>query len=417
MLVSICDLAQDASVEDYVLMHSRGKKSLVLGPAAGQVLDEAIKVLQTVPRWKEAFPTEVIQKRIIDSIFDSETDDEAVDRLTKGLEGDCAEIKAYVAFSGFHIPPEAKIRFGEHSLSVLGEARFEEEVIGRLDQHLAASPQAEEESAKERARHRETLKKYPNVPILVVQYYGSIDGARDHIEPIANRVALFMQFCIGALTDRHFDNPPIVDYRGRFSGDFMALMPVMTVEFGSLTFPNLRGNPWGCTITADNLKVLVDMGILGLADDFLAPHGADDAIDSLLVRAMCAFAEGERAIGLLTRISAYVTSAEILFSRQGLVTKTVTTGLAAATARNKDEFEKTLDLARFIYRQRSDAVHRGIEPTATFVARKLALEAILGMIKLRESLTNREHIQKWLDKHMTDVETECPRCGALIVPE
>jgi hypothetical protein len=95
----------------------------------------------------------------------------------------------------------------------------------------------------------------------------------------------------------------------------------------------------------------------------------------------------------------------------------VTTGLAAATAKSKDEFDSSLRLARFIYRQRSNAVHRGIEPTATFVARKLALEAIIGMIKLRECLTNRKQIQVWLDKHITDVETECPRCGAPILAE
>jgi hypothetical protein len=93
----------------------------------------------------------------------------------------------------------------------------------------------------------------------------------------------------------------------------------------------------------------------------------------------------------------------------------VTTGLAAATAKSKDEFQKTLHLARYIYRERSNAVHQGIEPTGTFVARKLTLEAILGMIKLRESLTNRKKIQEWLDEHMTDVETECPRCGGPIL--
>ena len=400
LMVRICDLSRDAKPGDCLPMYARGSRSISLTEAAGHALREATELLQTVDRWNQAYPTDVIHQRIMRSILDSHTDDEAVDRLMAGLDADCADLRAYVAFSGFHIPPESKIRFGKHILSVIGPARFEEEVIARLDGHLASSLEDEEDWAKERDRYRELLKKYPNVPILVVEYFGSVDGARERVEPIADRVALFMQVCIGALTDRRFDNPLIVDYRGRFTGDYMALMPVMTKEFGSLSFPNLRGNPWGCSLTLENLKTLEELGVLSMADRFVDADVADDAIDSLLVRAMCAFADGERAIGSLSRITAYVTAAEIFFSRKGMVTKTATTGVAAAVARNDKEFEETVDLARFVYRQRSEAVHEGLEPTATFIARKLALGAILGMITRRDMLTNRKQIQSWLDGYL-----------------
>ncbi len=384
---------------------------ILLDAEGGGILNDAISVIQTVPQWNEAYPRDAIQKRIIDSMFDGGEADAAVQRLVDGLVVDCKAIRAYVAFSGFHLEPDVEIQIGKYSLRVLGTTGVESEIIERLNQHMEAAKYSEELRVTERERYRTYLLKHANLPVLVVEYHGSIDGAAKLVEPIAEHVALFMQFCIGALTERYYDNPIIVDYRGRFTGEFSAFMPVMTIEFDQLSLPNLRGFPYDCVIAKDDVTKLQNLGVLALANQFLElPSDTPNAIKNLLMRAMASFADGERAVSNLSRMTAYVTSAEVFFSQKDRVVASVTRGLAAANSTNESEYEQNLGLAENVYKQRSEAVHQGFEPTWGYIARKLALGAIFRMISMQGELTTRKKVRDWLEPRMPKT-ARCPTCG------
>jgi len=127
-----------------------------------------------------------------------------------------------------------------------------------------------------RERYRQHLLKFPNVPILLVEFYGSVDGAREFVRPVADYVGLFIQFCIGALTDRFFDNPVIVDYTGRFTGDWATFMPVMTAEYDRLGFPNLLGFHPDFSFSREDVERLRLLGVLEMGDEFLKEAGMNE---------------------------------------------------------------------------------------------------------------------------------------------
>jgi len=389
--------------KDDVATFSRYGRGFSLDVTGYRTLQEATATLQTVPPWNEAYTADVLQTRIIDAIFaGGETVDDLVTFINDALNADCKHLRAYVAFSGFHLEPDVEINIGKYTLRVLGESGFEEEIIGRLNLHMAGPNWTEEERENERQRMRGYLKKHPNLPILVVEFHGSIEAAQKQVDPIAEGVGLFMQFCIGALTDRYYDNPIIVDHRGRFTGDFAAYMPVMTLEFDQLSFPNLRGFPYDCVISKSDVERLESTGIVALAEQFISPPSTTpNAVQKLLHRAMCAFADAERAVSPLSRIAAYVTACEVFFSQKIRTEAWVTTGMALSNAGNDGrDFEQQLALAQAIYEDRSKAVHAGFEPEHVYLARKMALGSIEAMIRKQHELPTRRKIKEWLEPYV-----------------
>lgn len=393
---------------------TRPYNNILLDDRGYRFLVNAIKTLQTVSQWDEAYAPKQLTDYLIDAYFESQDAPEVVMRLTRELNANCKHIRAYVALSGFEIDPGVELRIGKYVVRVLGSDGLENEIIARFDEHMAAINADERYRENSRALYRGALQRHANLPVLVVDYNGRIEDASDVVQPIAEQVALFMQFCIGMLTDAYFHHTLVVDYRGRFFAHDNAVMPVMTVEFGRMSFVNLHGIPWDCKITKDNFDTLESLGVLALARDFVGGPKPPNSTDALLVRAIRAFADGERSISPLARISSYVTAAEVFFSRNGLATATVTAGFAACNSEEGDDggFAEQYDLAGYVYKQRSNAVHRGLEPTAAYLARTLSQGVIVRMIGKRFELRNRKEIDKWLDRHLGENIAECPRCGA-----
>ncbi len=403
LIEAVCINAQ-VRPKDEVASYHRYGRGFGLDLAGYRALHDATTTLQSVEPWNEAYTAKVLQTRIIDAIFaGAETYDELVAKLSDTLNADCKHLRAYVAFSGFHLEPDVEIVIGKYVLRVLGESGVEQEIIGRLNQHMTGEDWTEDECESERKRMRGYLKKHANLPILVVEFHGGIEAAQKHVDPIAEGVGLFIQFCIGALTDRYFDNPIIVDHRGRFTGEFAAYMPVMTVDFDQLSFPNLRGFPYDCVISKKDLESLEARGFLDLAEDFIGPASpTPNATRRLLHRAMCAFADAERATSPLTRIASYVTACEVFFSQRLRTEAWVTTGMALSNIGNDGrDFSQQLALAQSIYEDRSRAVHDGFEPEHVYLARKLALGSIEAMARMRHELPTRKKIKDWVMPHVS----------------
>lgn len=389
--------------KDKVVRYLRNGTGFGLDTTGYSALRKATATLQTVASWNEAYTADILQNRLIDAIFDhARTVDDILNFVHDTLNADCKPLRAYVHFSGFHLDPDVEIKIGKHILRVLGEPDIEQEIIGRLNQHMDGPGWTDAQRQHERNRIREYVKKHINAPILIVKLHGNIEAVQKQVDPIANGIGLFMQFCVGALTDRYFDNPIIIDHKGRFTGDFESYMPVMTLEFDQLSFPNLRGFPYGCVFTKKDVERLEALGIVALANEFVESYTpTPNAIQKLLHRAMCAFADAERAISPLSRIVAYVTACEVFFSQKPRTEAWVTAGMALSNVGNDGrDFKQQLALAQAVYDDRSKAVHVGLEPKHVYIARKLALGSIHAMIQKQHELTTRNKIKKWLEPHV-----------------
>ncbi|MGZ3548507.1 MAG: hypothetical protein ACXWNZ_09345, partial [Vulcanimicrobiaceae bacterium] len=277
--------------DDVASWYSRGK-SLRLDINGYRRLQHAAELLQSVPEWNAAYPFETLTTRIVQSLFDADTIEDSAASLLRKLTENCKSFVAYAPMFGFNLTNGATLAFGDYKLQALGEQRVESEIIGRLRQHTAGL--SEPLLSQEIARFRKATSTLHNVPALTVPFYGSSDGAVKVVSPIAERVAAFVQFAIGMLTDQ---NTHIIDHRGRFTGEFSATMPVMTIDFDELDFPDVRGFPYRSAISPDDIEKLDGLGILSLGEAYVkGPWGSRNSISSLINRAISCFSDGERGV-------------------------------------------------------------------------------------------------------------------------
>lgn len=369
-------------------------KSLDLDAEGYQKLRDAATILQSVQAWKEAYPFDTLAKRIIESLATTETYEETVADLTAKLDADCKELVAYAPIFGFNLVNGASIAFGPHLLEALGEEKVESEIIGRLKEHTAKLKEPLRSQQVE--QFRSYLTKHCNVPILRVQFHGSTDGAVEFVHPTAEAVAAFIQAAIGMLTDQ---NDHIIDHRGRFTGEFRAMMPVMTPTFDQLSFPDVRGFPYRVSVGPNEVERLRSIGMLDLAEAYVWPQWQSDvAMDALLCRALSCFSDGERGVTDNARIVAYVSALDVFFSERGRAKEAYAVGVATLTHGEREPFEAVYDLAKAIYAQRSEATHSGYAPSLAYPARMRAKSVILQMLEMRGKLATKDDTKAWIEK-------------------
>jgi hypothetical protein len=374
-------------------------KSLDLDAEGYQKLRDAATILQSVQAWKEAYPFDTLAKRIIESLATTETYEETVAELTAKLDADCKELVAYAPIFGFNLVDGASIAFGPHILEALGDERVESEIIGRLKEHTANLDEPLRSQQVE--QFRGYLAKHCNVPILRVRFHGSTDGAVEYVHPTAEAVAAFIQAAIGMLTDQ---NDHIIDHRGRFTGEFRAMMPVMTPTFDQISFPDVRGFPYRVSLRPEDVERLQSIGMLDLAETYVSPQWAsDEAMDALLCRALGCFADGERGVTDNARIGAYVSALDVFFSERGRAKEAYAVAVATLTHGERESFEAVYDLAKVIYEQRSEATHDGYAPSLAYPARMRAKRVILQMLDMRGKLATKDDVKAWIRAKATAV--------------
>jgi len=387
---------------EIVSTYSGYGKSLSLDLGAYRFMREAIEILQSVDAWKAAYPPKALGDRIAWSMMQTNTLDDAVVRLLAELASDTKEFIAYAPIFGFNLVDGARMTFGKCILEAIGEQRVESEIIDRLRQHAANLD--EKSRSGEIERIRKLLETHKNVPILLVPFYGSMVGAFHTVEPVAERVAAFVQFAIGMLTD---ENTHIIDHTGRFTGEFSTYMPVLTPEFDELGFPNVRGIPYRQQLNRDRIARLEEIGVLNLAETFIQPQWTPEkSIDAMLCRAASCFADGERAVTDLAKIVSYVSAVEVLFGKKDEAEESFCLGLAVASQSEREPFPLVYNVAKDIYEERSLATHKGLSPTLQHLARRKAVEAILKVLSLRETVRHRNDLREWVAKGVEAAKPE-----------
>lgn len=378
--------------DEAVFRASLNGKLIELDIEGYRLLEKVVQLLHDVQEWKEAYPEDALINRVIRSLSNHRTFEEAADELITALSADCKEFVAYPAIFGFNLTDGVSISFGPYHLASLGEDGLEVKVIGRVKQH--ADHLGEPLRTSEPERFRKLLEKHKNVPVLEVRYHGSKDMAESFVGPIAERVAEFMQAAIGILTDQ---NDHIIDYQGRFTGEFQVTMPVLTVNYDEMSFPNVRGFPYRPALTADNLERLDRLGVLALAERFVAATWTpNNATDTLLCRALSCFSDGERGVTDGAKIVSFVSAIEALVSRRDNAAELYAIGAAVLCESEHETDESIYEFAKVIYDKRSRAVHDGIRPNLAYSARTLAKRAILRVLQLREEYPTRKAIRKML---------------------
>lgn len=390
LIRQICESPCDRGEAPVMLWIASGK-SLDLNIEGYYLMRDAVAVLHSVPAWKGAYPFDTLANRIAHCILEAASVDEAIAALLGALDADCKDLVAYAPIFGFNLVDGAVLKLGPYTLEVLGKDRIEAEIIDRLRQHTTQVDETVRSAYIERTRR--SLVKHENVPMLRMQYFGSKDGAVDSVSPIADRIATFMQFAIGVISDR---NTHIIDHRGRYTGEFTVTMPVMTVAYGELSFPNVRGMPHRINVSDKDVKRLEDYGVLWIAEYFLAPPWQPaKGIRALICRAIGCFADGERAVTDIAKIVSYVSAMDVFFGHRDRALESFCEGLAATLQGPNTPYRNLCDLAEAVYDERSRAAHDGVSPRLAFVARNMARDVILKMLEMRETLTTKKRIGAW----------------------
>ncbi|HEY1656038.1 MAG TPA: hypothetical protein VGF86_13090 [Candidatus Tumulicola sp.] len=101
------------------------------------ILSDVVDLLQTVDAWNAAYPFEALANRIAVAYMETETAEDAVDKLLSELAGNCKMLRAYRPIFGFNMVDGATIAFGDAVLGTLGNERLEKEILSPFSQSVA----------------------------------------------------------------------------------------------------------------------------------------------------------------------------------------------------------------------------------------------------------------------------------------
>jgi hypothetical protein len=333
------------------------------------------------------------------------TDDatKAVEVIEQHLREYFGHQTAFVPFWGIHLDDGVVLDFGAFRLIKLGESGLDREILTPFLEFRSGV--GEEQLSRDLAMVRKDYEHVPNVPILPIDYDGAAEGADEFVAPIAERIAEALQFLAAwVINGRSYVR--IIDHRGAYFGRFMTIMPVLTRDTNRmapwrLDSPNVRGYPYGPTISADAVAYFKDAGFLELLPSVPSGPSRGDSISSILLRAIQLFSDGERAVSYRQAMIAYVGACDALFGKKDAADLYTCAGMAAAS---EQDFETAFREAEVLYEARSEAAHRGITPDSIGSARRYAMISIRYVVKHKAQLTNKREIRKWIAPHVARAE-------------
>jgi len=359
----------------------------------------AAELLKGISAWR-TYPHKVLENKVAFALIEYGTaSQDAVNNVESNLIEGLGHQRAFVPFWGLYLEDGIAINFGKYRFKKLGEFGMNEQIIKPFAEFRSGVE--ESEYASDIAHVSKTLQHISTMPILIVDFFGTAEGARDFVAPIAEHVAEFLQFVTGwSLQNRH--EVKIIDHRGAYFGRFMTIMPVLSREATSkepyaLEMPNIRDNPYGAELTNEQYKELQQIGIETLLPIVAEGSRRGNDVKTMLLRAIQLFSDGERAVSQRQAIVAYVGACEALFGKKDEATLFTCAGMAAAM---EADFKSSFKFATFLYKSRSEAVHSGMTPVDVEPARKCAKQSIQYVMNNRESLPHKQAIRKWLEPYV-----------------
>jgi hypothetical protein len=399
-------LAHRVSPADAIAVWSSGTGTLALGLDGYKALSAIVHDLRRDVALR-TYPPNYLRSVIAHSAISASWNETAIVQVVVStLQSDFGQQRAFVPLWGLHIEPSILLDFGPYKLRTLGETGFVDEILKPLQQ--IREELGPDQVASDTTAITKDYIHIPQIPALIVDYTGSSEGAEDFVAPIVERVAEVLQFLVARSLRNGRNDAKIIDHRGAYFGRFESIMPVVSRDLDrsvptKLDSPNLRGNPWGPTLTMADVDHFRSIGAL----DWLAaipegPRGRDDVTDMLL-RAIQLFADGERAVSLRQAMIAYVGVCDTLFGREGAAERYTCTGMALSL---DGDFRSGYKAAKSLYESRSSAVHRGLTPDGVGPARQIAYRSLEYVMKNKGWLSSKKAIRAWLEPHV-------PRKGSL----
>lgn len=358
-------------------------------------LSEAVEILRRRGAYR-TYPRNHLMRVVVHSLLNHPNDPlAALKHAEFQLDSRIGRQRAFVPFWGFHLIDNLALDFGAYRLMQLGRDRYEHEIIENVRKFRVSSNDLEGDLA----RLREATEHIANVPVLLVEYEGASAGAAEYIDPIADRVAEFMQFATGVLMPR--EDVKVVDHRGGYFGRFTSVMPVMSDE-PSLSLPNLRGNPYGARFGDEGRRWLESASLLELLPKVPAGPTEGRGVDDMLLRAIQLIADGERAISQRQAIVAYVGACDVLFGKRDDAQRYTCTGMALAAG---GDFETAFPFANEQYDKRSRSAHDGLSPEEASPARRFAYLSVAYVAARRGTLTSKRAIRAHIEPYVPHQST------------
>ncbi len=366
----------------------------VLARAANEIRDSA--------EWAGSYPQDFVINVIVGALVWTSSFEDALLQIERELTEGLSIFNAYVPLFGIRLDDDVRISFGPYQVRNLSDEDYNADLLGAVERGTSELPEELRHSVLD--RFRKHAGEVRSLPVLIVPYRGSIEGARGIVAPIAGRICEFIQFCLALQVDRA--NVQIVEYRGAYEGRYMTVMPVVSAE-GWYSLPNLRGNPYAPVLSQKDLLELSRLGILAFAEHLAEPVRAGHDIVALVQRSIQQVADAERAFSDRQAITSYVSACEVFFSRTLRTSAWVTAGMATSLASRGMPLQEARDLSKAIYEERSQVVHEGISPTRTLEARNVAVQCILEMIARRDQLDGRAAIRRWIEPYVDPAPEGC----------
>jgi hypothetical protein len=375
-----------------VSLWSRKDGSISVGTAGYRAITSAAEMLKSDSAWS-TYPHGYLMRVATDALIDSRGDTAvALDAIEAKLNSSLGHQRAYVPFWGFHLCDGLELDFGPYKLAQIGEGRYDSEILGHV--RLIYNGQGEEKIREVVGYAKQDTSHIANVPVLIFEYDGGGEGARDIVDPIAEHVGEFMQFAIGAFTKR--EEVKIVDHRGDYFGRFTNIMPVVSDE-PVLYTPNLRRSPYGGLLGTEHADFLKNLGILDLLPKVPAGPSEGNDVDDMLLRAIQMIADGERATSQRLAMVGYVGACDTLFGKRDDAQRYTCTGMAVAMG---GDFAANYDLALQQYDRRSRSAHQGFSPEELLPARRFAYASVVYVSERKATLTNKKAIRAHVEPHV-----------------
>jgi|GEM_PF-6803308 len=355
---------------------------------------QAAVELRAVDAW-QTYPLRFLRTVVAHSIIDFGSDFEvAATSIEDSLQENLGRQRAFVGFWGFHLTNGVVLDFGTYRLQQLGPEGYDREII---EPFRAFRGTDHPDLSEDVARIEKNTDYLRNVPVLIVDYEGAAEGAKDTVRPVAEHVAEFVQFLL-APSWRSRDDVKIIDHRGGYHGRFSTVMPVLSLDNDALDLPDVRENPWGGEIGKKQMEVAAHTGILDLLPAVPRGPSKTDSLTDMLLRAIQLFADGERATSQRQAIVSYIGACEALFGHRRQAEQYTCTGIALCLGH---DFDAAYRAATALYGQRSRATHQGISPDGIGEARRAAYRSIDYVLRHKAELHSKKAIRRWIEGNMT----------------
>lgn len=344
-------------------------------------------------KWSDKYRTEKAQTAMVEAFDERDGGLRIFRELANEFDEEPAQFTVFIPISGIDLKVPS-LQIGE--VEVLRMTRdLADELIATASEMVADKSLQVKTAILDFVT--KSVNELENVTCLKLIVRGDSTKAQADAEHTCLQVIDILQVIVGLFIS--LDAEVRVDFR---SFDAVGYRPIIFVSAdGSSVTPHKArfGAAGACEITPYVLERLKEYEFETIFDIVRLPEDKRSEVETLILRALHWFADGDLQRNPENQLQSYVTCLDMFFAtKDGEVTRSVQEGVAHLMGLDTDARREIYDFVGEVYDYRSRASHTGEQfelPELTLKCRGLVINFIVQMVKRRAEFPTKKAIKEW----------------------